>query len=81
MADPTHLYPTPTRLLLLADVRDLNVYSDGDGTVWLDLGDEPHARVTSSIREFEQAGWCYQPDDANGWRLTQRGLDVLEGRR
>ncbi len=81
MTEPTQLYPTPTRLLLLADVRDLKVYSDGDGTAWLDLGDEPPARVTAAVREFEQAGWIYMPDDTNGWRLTQRGLDILEGRR
>lgn len=81
MPEPTQLYPTPTRLLLLADVRDLNVYQDEDGNAITWVSCESVVDVTDEIREFEQAGWVYQPDDTLGWRLTQRGLDVLEGRR
>lgn len=82
MAEPTTLYPTPTRLALLADVRDLKVADDEDGAPQLDLGNGETARVASAIWEMERppACWVYQIPDGLAWRLTQRGLDILEGR-
>jgi hypothetical protein len=80
MPEPTVLYPTPSRRLLLADVRDLKVADDEDGDTWLNQGDGTRRRLTAVIREFEQAGWVHRIPDGLGWRLTPLGVDVLEGR-
>jgi hypothetical protein len=80
MTEPTVLYPTPSRLLLLADVRDLKVADDLDGNTLLDLGDDGAALVICAIQEMEAAGWVYRIPDGLGWRLTPLGVDVLEGR-
>jgi hypothetical protein len=83
MPELPDLYPTPARLLLLADVRDLLVADDEDGDAWLTCDDGEQAKVTAAIREMARPGvaWVMQIPDGLGWRLTQRGLDVLEGRR
>lgn len=75
------LYPTPARLALLADVRDLRVADDGEGVPMLDYGDDKPARVDYGIRLMARAGWVYQEPGLRRWQLTQRGLDILEGRR
>lgn len=77
MAEPAEI----AKLALLCDVRDLKVTEDGDGTVWLALDNGEQANVCSAMWALERAGEVYQPDDCDGFRLTQRGLDVLEGRR
>jgi hypothetical protein len=79
MPDQITLYPTPTRLALLADVEALKVADDLDGNTLLDLGPLGARTVTAAIAEFEAAGWVYRIPDGLGWRLTQRGTDVLEG--
>ena len=80
-ADPIPLFPTPARLALLADVRDLLVADDEQGVAMLDYGEDRPARVADAVRLMAQAGWVYQEHGARCWRLTQRGLDILEGRR
>lgn len=78
---PVELYPTKARLALLADVDDLKVADDEDGTPMLDLGDGETARVADSIWQMERAGWVYQPPNIPGWRLTDHGRAVLAGAR
>jgi hypothetical protein len=72
--------PTEADLGLLADIQALKVYEDDDGTPRLDLGDEPNPDVGGLFWPMWQKRWIFQPHDARGYRLTQRGLDVLEGR-
>jgi hypothetical protein len=81
MGGPVPLYPTPTRLALLGDVRGLLVTDDWLGVPTLDYGDGKPVRVADAVRQMARAGWVYQEPGHRLWRLTQRGLDVLEGRR
>jgi hypothetical protein len=81
VTEPTPPFPMPAHLALLADVRDLKVFSDGDDMPWRNRGNEIPERVTHGIRELERAGWVCRPEDTYGWRLTQRGLDTLEAHR
>lgn len=66
---------------LLADIAALKVADNDDCCPMLDLGPDGDADVSAAVWRFKALGWTYQPADAHGWRLTQRGLDVLEGRR
>lgn len=80
MAEPTKLYPTPTRLALLADVAAGRVIDDADFAPHLDLPDGGTARVADAIWEMERAGWVEQVRVDHVWSLTIVGTDVLEGR-
>jgi hypothetical protein len=65
---------------LLADIRDLKVADDPDDLApHLDVDGE-QVRVADAVWALYRRHLCYQPLDSHGWRLTQRGLDVLEGR-
>ena len=83
------LYPTKTRLALLADVANSQVYTDitaeaadsGEDIIWL-FPDAPTVwetrhKVTARIREMERAGWVEEVGCQ--WALTDVGLDVLLG--
>lgn len=76
MAD---LYPTKTRLALLADVAAGRVIDDEDFTPMLHH-DEGTSRVAAAILEMEAAGWVEQVRVDHVWSLTIVGRDVLEGR-
>jgi hypothetical protein len=80
MAESIALYPTKTRLALLADVAALRVADDPDGTPMLDCGPDGHARVADAIWQMYRAGWIEQPAGEVVWRLTPAGFDVLEER-
>lgn len=79
MADD--LYPTPTRLALLADIAAGKVADDADGAPHLDLGEDGIARVAEAVWTLYRAGWCHQAPGSDRWELTQRGTAVLQGRR
>lgn len=79
--DLVPLFATPARLALLVDVNALLVADDEQGVAMLDYGDDQPARVDYGIRIMARAGWVYQEPGARRWQLTQRGLDILEGRR
>lgn len=66
---------------LLADVQALLVADNEDCCPMRNLGPGGEADVSKAIWRFHELRWVYQPLDANGWRLTQRGTDVLQGRR
>jgi hypothetical protein len=67
-------------LALLADIAGLKVADDPDECApYMDVDGE-RVRVADAVWSLERRGLAYQPDDAHGWRLTQRGLDMLEGR-
>jgi hypothetical protein len=78
MAEP-QLYPTPTRLALLADVAAGRVIDDADFTPMLEH-DEGTSRVADAIWQMERAGWVEQVRVDHVWSLTIVGTDVLEGR-
>jgi len=71
------LYPTPTRLALLADVAYGEITRDGDGDSW----NARHYKMTSRIEELEQAGWVELASATSDmlpvWRLTDAGTGVL----
>lgn len=83
------LYPTKTRLALLADIQAGKVSEDwyddtpgaGPGDAW--LGRWPQrTKVTAKVAEMKQAGWCEtNPADANlhtrSIALTPAGEAVL----
>lgn len=76
------LYPTKTRLALLAAVDAADVIEglteDTDGDTWL-LAQPPyeHRRVTARVLEAQGAGWVTLHDDGVTWRLTDLGRQVL----
>lgn len=82
------LYPTKTRVFLLADIRDGKVteewYDDDDepGTVWLYEYPGRRTRVTGKVAEMKLAGWV-ETDPADddlhvrGIRLKPAGEAVL----
>lgn len=79
------LYPTPTRLRLLTEVRDRQVtrYPPVHGCrVQSYLPDG--TLVTARIAELERAGWIEagdrladDPDSPSWWRLTDEGVSLL----
>lgn len=71
---------TPARLLLLGDIAAFKVADDDEGAPQLDIGEDGTARVAEAVWLMYQAGLCWQPDGIPGWRLTEIGSDVLEGR-
>jgi hypothetical protein len=75
---PEPLYPTPTRLALLADVAAGKVADDADGTPYLDLGGDGRAKVADAIWLMYRAGWLWQRDGSPVWALTDKGRAVLE---
>ncbi|MGV2383645.1 MAG UNVERIFIED_CONTAM: hypothetical protein LOD86_00035 [Thermobifida fusca] len=74
------LYPTPTRLRLLADVTRHRVYRHPDGTSHVAGG----RQATAAIATLAAAGWV-EIDPATDvsdyqvayWRLTDTGREVL----
>ncbi len=75
---PLRLYPTPTRLALLADVDARRVIDDEDFAPYLELGVDGRARVAEAIWDMERAGWVTQPTGTKVWELTDAGRAVLE---
>lgn len=82
MTAPGGLYPTKTRLALLAAVNANDVIEgiteETDGHTWL-VDDEAGDRrkVTAAVAELERAGWVWQ--DEAFWRLTPAGRAILDG--
>ena len=75
------LYPTPTRLALLADIDAGKVADNADAIPMLDLGpDEKPSRVADGVWELHRAKWVHQLEGEKLWRLTWRGRDVMKGR-
>lgn len=74
------LYPTPTRLALLADIAAGRVKDDDTFAPHLDLGDDGQARVADAVWQMERAGWVEQVRMDHVWQLTPAGRDVLQGR-
>ena len=78
------LYPTKTRLALLADVEQHQVHRHQDGTSTTNAG---FSTVTARITELERAGWVRLPaEDEAGevlrlWELTTTGRDTLNSYR
>ena len=66
---------------LLADIHLGQVADDEDCRPRLFINGEAPADVGEAVWELERRGWAMQPKDSAWWELTQRGLDVLEGRR
>ncbi len=64
---------------LLADINAYRVADNEDCLPMLDLGPDGDADVSAAVWRFKAAGWVYQLPDGPGWRLTQRGLDVMRG--
>jgi hypothetical protein len=83
MAD---LYPTKTRLALLAAVRaghvlDLPDEDSQEIPTWDTSGaedGEPARRVTARVTELCRAGWITLSADGMTWRLTDEGRTVLD---
>lgn len=72
----TDLYPTRTRLRLLADVDAGRVRTTPDSGYTFAVDRRDKRRVDAQIREVTAAGWVEQVD--GGWRLTDAGRAVLE---
>jgi hypothetical protein len=80
------LYPTKTRLALLRDVADGEVWqhSNGESVVSLsgDTGGPSVARCTAAIEEQRDAGWVHLVELKHGakqWQRTDAGRAVLDG--
>jgi hypothetical protein len=69
---PIDLHPTKTRLALLRQVADGEVYQDVLGITYHSGG----VQVTARIREMEQAGWVEL--DGRYWGPTSLGQRVLD---
>jgi hypothetical protein len=66
---------------LLKDIHARKVADDVDtNQPMLDLGPDGETDVSAAVWEFKRRGWVHD-GEWPAWRLTQRGLDVLEGRR
>lgn len=84
------LFPTPTRLRLLAQIDNGQVLTDitrddDQDVIWL-FPDAPTSwwdrrKVTAQVRELEAAGWVEEFMPGGTWRLTDAGRDVLEAHR
>lgn len=74
------LYPTPSRLALLAAVLAGDVVEGPDehGTVWTWLIDPPYKprKVQAKVRELEAAGWVELVEMV--WLVTPAGMAVLD---
>jgi hypothetical protein len=79
MAD---LYPTKTRLKLLAGVqrREVTYYVGSSDSFW--DGHGGGRKVTVQAEELRRAGWIHTPgavvDETQCWALTDAGRKVLE---
>jgi hypothetical protein len=80
------LYPTPTRLRLLAEIANAQVLTDiardDDQDVILLFADAPtswqdRVKVTARVRELEAAGWVEESGSDATWSLTDAGRKVL----
>lgn len=80
MAEAPKLFPTPTRLALLADVAAGRVIDDENFNPMLHH-DEGTSRVADAIWQMERSGWVEQERADLVWALTIVGRDVLEGRQ
>lgn len=77
---PESLYPTPTRLALLRDIRDGRVRDDDELTPMLHFeedGEAKTANVSYLTWRMGLADWC-QPTETAAWELTDAGRAVLE---
>lgn len=72
----SELYPTKTRLQLLADVLAGNVFDSSDRIVAVNLGH--WVTVTKRIEEMQRAGWVERRGFTH-WGLTDTGRAVLDG--
>ncbi len=86
----SNLYPTPTRLDLLAEIQAGRVLLAGIpgtgirrriGAVLVDSGGAFVRVVDAAVREVEQAGWAQRPDRTAVWCLTDTGTAVLDAHR
>lgn len=73
------LYPTPSRVELLADIDAGRVQTHNDNTIWQHehpLQGTYRWKVTAKVRELAAAGWVYETK-AREWHLTEAGRAVL----
>ncbi len=79
--DNNDLFPTKTRLALLADVLAGSVYERSDGTSVNIATDQPRT-VTAAIDELSRAGWVRvgqsRMSGRKPWHLTASGTTTLE---
>lgn len=84
------LYPTPTRLQLLAQIANDQVLTDitrdDNQDVILLFPDAPTSwqdriRVTARVRELEHAGWAAEFERGPTWSLTDAGRAILDHHR
>lgn len=75
------LYPTPTRLALLAEIGFGRVFQDVAGASYIDAG----RKVTAQVNEFAAAGWAeLRGSDRPSlfplprWHLTDAGREILD---
>jgi hypothetical protein len=80
-----NLYPTPTRIQLLRDIANAQVFTDLTAdtarvvlcpyapTEW-----QTQQTVTKRVQELESAGWVAETDGAD-WVLTDAGREILRG--
>lgn len=81
----SELYPTPTRLALLADVAAGEVWQNSKGHSVVILRDdlclgERKAKCTGAIADMERAGWLQLVELKYGsrqWHVTDAGRAVL----
>lgn len=83
------LYPTKTRLQLLADVAAGEIWQSSNHESW----DRQIFKLTARVTEAERAGWIelgegvagkvgtpFAGASARRWRLTDAGRVILDGR-
>lgn len=72
-----NLFPTPTRLALLRDIRAGRVLGLADGTAVLTVDGTPRF-VTERVREMHRAAWLMPPARPGAaWDVAEGGLAVL----
>lgn len=79
------LYPTPTRIQLLRDVANSQVFTDltADYTRIVLAPNAPaewqtQQTVTKRVEELEKAGWIEEINNVD-WHLTDKGREILAG--
>lgn len=79
------LYPTKTRLGLLAEIANGQVLTDitADDDVillfpWAPTQWQDRVKVTARVREMERAGWVETDTAGVTWQLTERGRAFLD---
>ena len=80
------LYPTKTRLALLADLdngqvlTDITAEGDQGDVIWLypwaPTQWQDRVKVTARVRELERGGWVEQDEAGISWWLTDAGREV-----